>query len=309
MKIGILCPIGPLDRFGYQYNTLPILRSLTTFGTKVYLCSSTRNRAQIDTILETFPTVEYIAGPETWFAQDEHGDEVHEIFQITRNVTRMMEHARRDGMDVGVSIHISQYVQDRAMDPLRAVAQRMLDDGRPYDWLHKKYQLYDRLFHADVRVPWIVNLRIDNPYTFSPDSLTQRDTGETVRIESADFRAHDDVAIVDCPMERTPQDLVDFKEFTRFYAELNPNAPTGFDWDYIREYYVRKFNVKHISDEPLDPTGRAIAAASRPDFVSHLLLDRYQPPAPAPAAPLPPPAHPARRAVRRLRRLLRQRIP
>ena len=305
MKIGILCPIGPLDRFGYQYNTQPVLRSLTTFGTKVYLCSSTRNRAQIDTILETFPNVEYIAGPETWFPQDEHGDEVHAIFQITRNVTRMMEHARRDSMDVGISIHISQYVQDRAMEPLCAVAQRMLDDGRPYDWLYKKYQLHDRLFHADVRVPWILNLRIDNPFTFSPDSLTHRDTDERIRIESGHFRAHDDMSVVDCPMERTPQDLVDFKLFTQFYAELNPDAPTGFDWDYIREYYVRKFNAKTISDEPLDPIGREFAAASRAEFVSHLLLDRYQPPTPAPQ----PPAHPAQRAVRRLRRLLRQRIP
>lgn len=302
MKIGILCPIGPLDRLGYQYHAIPILRSLTAFGTKVYLCSSTRNRAQIDDILAAFPNVEYIAGPETWFQQDEQGEEVHDIFRITANATLAMEHARRDGMDVGISIHISQYVQDRVMAPLRATAQAMLDQGRPYAWLYKKYQLYDHLFHADRRVPWILNLHIDNPYAITPDSITHRDTSERILIEAGDYRNHDDIAIVDCPMERTPQDLVAFKDFTRFYAELNPNAPTEFDWDYIRDYYIRKFNAKRLSDEPLDATGRAIAATSRPDFVSHLLLDHYAPPAePEPPRPAPGLAQRGKHLLRRLR--------
>jgi len=301
VKIGILCPIGPLDRFGYQFNTMPVLRSLATFGTTVYLVSSTRNRAQIDAILAAFPNVKYIAGPETWFAQDEQGEEVHDIFRITGNVTLAMQQAQRDGMDVGVSIHISQYVQDHVMAPLREVCARMLADGQPYAWLYKKYQLYDRLFHADYRLPWILNLRIDNPYFISPDSITHRETGERIMIQGGDFRDHDPVAVVDCPMERTPQDLVAFKEFTRFYAELNPNAPTNFDWDYIRDYYIRKFNAKRMSAEPLDATGRAIAAASRPDFVSHLLLAHYTPPAePAPPVEAPGRAARGRRLLRRL---------
>ena len=279
MKLAIICPVGPLDRYGYQHNHTIVLENLSRFATRVYLCSTTRNRIHIGDLLSRFSNVQYLANEHTWFDLDSNGDEVFRIGRLEEAINACLERCKQDGMDCAVQIHINQYVQDPNRDHLRRVCQDMLDRASPFEWLYKKYQIADRLFHTDTRVPWILNLQIDNPYVIRADSIHHRNGQERYAIQSNDFRFMDHVAIVDCGMEMTPQDLADKRNFVRGYEELAPGIRWGgFNWDNDLAYYVRKFNSKTMSSEPLDATGQALAAHSQSDFVSWTILHYYRGP-------------------------------
>jgi hypothetical protein len=152
----------------------------------------------------------------------------------------------------------------------------MIDTGRPFEWLYKRYQLGDRLFHADTRLPWILNLQFDNPFRIAADSIRHHQTSEYYRIEHGDFRSKDKVAIVDCPLEMTVKDVAELSMFTRFMSDLNPQARTNFDWDELLPYYVEKFNAKVLCGDSLDVTGQAIARGSENDFISWQVLKALQ---------------------------------
>jgi hypothetical protein len=296
MKIGIVCPIGPLDRYGYQYNHTTVLENLSTFATRVYLCSSTRNRANVDGLLARFHNVEHISNENTWFDMDESGNEIFRISKVEHNINLTLDRCRQDGMDCAIQIHINQYVPSRNMENLRRLCQDMLRAERPFEWLYKRYQLGNRIFHTETRVPWMLNLQIDNQFHVRADSLHHNDGGQKYAIEHGDYRAQNRCAIVDTQMELTLQDLEAKQNFIRCYSELNPEANPRFDWNAYFPYFMRKFNAKLISNEPLDGVGQVIAHDSRKDFVSWLLLEHYERPYVKSSF--------AKRAVRFARRLL-----
>ena len=203
MKIGIVLPIGPLDRFGYQNNYSLVVENLSNFATHVYICSLSRNRTYVDNLITQYPNVECIANEQTWFDLDSNGNEVFTIDGAIKQTNLGFKRCKQDGMDCGFLIHINQYIQARVMKPLRRKCRNMLKADRLFEWLYKKYQLGDRLFHSDTRVPWILNLQIDNPYVIRPDSLHQKNGHKSYKIEHGEYRSKDHLAIVDNPMEMT----------------------------------------------------------------------------------------------------------
>jgi len=275
MKIGVICPVGPLDRYGYQYNYMTIMENLAAFATQVYIISSSRNRDLHD-LLSRFPNVDYIFNEDTRFDVDATGNEVFSMEKLEHNVNLALQKCKEDGMDCAIQMHINQYVQDRNKDNLRRLCGDMLEAGRPFEWLYKKYQLGNRLFHADTRVPWILNLQIDQPFVIRADSIHHRDSHERYKIEHGDFRSKDHIAIVDCPMEMTWQDLEEKMRFLYGGSVLGANVDPCLGEYLSLPYYLRKFNQKLISNEPLDATGQVIARNSRSDFVSWTLLKHYQ---------------------------------
>ena len=275
MKIAILCPIGPLDRFGYQYNHMITLQSFSEFADHIYLCSSTRTDAYIDKVLATFNNVTYISDERTWFEEDEEGNEFFSVFDFERNNDVALESCLADGMDCALHIHINQYIERRGFSALRTRIANLLQSREPFDWLYRRYQLYDRLFYTDTRHPWMLNLQVKNPPRLRADAILYK--GVKYTFEVKDFRQQKDGVIVDCNMELSLEDLADVRNFTRGYVELNPEANPIFDWEVYRPYYINKFNHKILSDDALDYFGQQIAQNSQPDFVSHLLLDNYNP--------------------------------
>jgi SAM-dependent methyltransferase len=267
MQIGVVCPIGPLDRFGYQHNYRLAIGSLASLAARLYLVSSTRNRSNVEELLAEFPSIEG-----TWFDLDEQAIEVFSVPRLEANINLGRSQCVRDQMDCAIQIHVTQYIQDRNRDKLRRQCEVMLEGGLPFDWLYKKYLLGGQFFHADTRVPWILNLRVASNWEWRADSLHNLEQGSVWSIESGDYREMDHCAIVDFPMERTVQDLMEFRAFTRGYAELSPAREVRLDWDGTFSYYVGKFAAKRPSPEKLDGIGCAIAGNSRREFVSHVLL-------------------------------------
>jgi len=271
--------VGPLDRYGYQYNFLPVLDSLSAFADTVYLCSTTAIHTHVDALRERYPNLRYIWDERFSFDTDDAGSEVFSITKIEDAENNGLEIMRRDGMDCALHIHINQYVQESARGHLKAMCQKMLDKGLPFEWLYKKHQVGDKLFHAETRLPWIVNLRVDANYVFRADALHHRDGSEIHRIDHADFRFMDHLAVVDCAMELTMRDQAEKTNFIRGYEELTGVAWDGnFDQETYLQYYATKFSAKVLSGERLDATGEAIAAASRDDFLAREILRRYRKP-------------------------------
>ena len=271
MRIAVICPVGPLDRFGYQYNHELIVQNLCIFSDRVYLFSSSRNRSRVDSLLDRFANLTYLSDERTWFSLDAHQREVFDLLAVERNQNLALACCREDDIDCAIVVHINQYVQAANMPRLRQVCQDMLADAQPWAWLYRKYQLRDRLFHTSVRLPWILNLRADQAFQIATDSI-RSPKGEVLRMEQGFWPERDGVSVVDCGMELTVGDLADIRNFTRCYADINPDADPEFSWDHYRSYYARKYRAMVLSREPLDITGSAISRNSHPDFVSGTLL-------------------------------------
>ena len=71
MKIGIVCPIGNLERFGYHHILDIVLQSFCFFADKVVLISSLRNVH----ISVKNPKIQLVSSLQTWFDYDENGNE------------------------------------------------------------------------------------------------------------------------------------------------------------------------------------------------------------------------------------------
>ncbi len=277
MRIAVLCPIGPLDHFGYQYNYMITVRSYAEFADRVYMYSSSRNRANVDRILAAFPNVTYISDERTWFSLDEYDHEIFRVTDFERNNDIALARAKADGMDCAVHIHVNQYIEHKNGQALKKIIKSMLEKRHLFEWVYRRYQLANKLFDADVRHPWLLNLTIDNPFFIRADAIHHKDGNERYCMELGNFDKQNSIAIIDAGMEMTLQDLADVRDFTRGYVEKNPDANPQFDWSVYKPYYVNKFNKKNMSNDLPDIVGQEIARENRSDFLSNLFLASYKP--------------------------------
>lgn len=276
MKLAVVCPIGPLDQFGYQYTYSVALESFSLFADAIYLVCSTRSSANLEEIRQRFPKAIFISNDQTWYKLDEAGQEIFDIYQWDRNLEIGINHAHQEAMDAAVVLAINSYLPEASIPLIHAKIERMIQDERPYEWVYRRFQLGSKLFVPDAGVPNIINLRLSNPYRVRYD-WTESPDGKKIPI-SYD-QSHPDTAqeaFVDCGMEMTIDDMRDKMNFTKSYSQLNPNAPRQFDFQvHMREYYLPKFLRKVMTDDPLDRFGRMIAQNSSPDFISQYVLHEY----------------------------------
>jgi hypothetical protein len=279
MKIAAIVPIGPLDKWGYQYIYQPCIESIVAFADKVYLVNSTRENniwptcKRLNALEDTYKKqIKVISNLSTLFSLDDNHKEYFESEQVAQNANKGLRMARIDGYDIGVYIDINQYVPEPAQKPLREYCYEVLRCGTTHGWLYRRDQLVDRTFHSSLRRPWIFNLHSDAEVS-NPDGAIW--DGKRTLHQRGFFFGHDYKAIVDCPLEMTLEDMdAKFTAF-RMYRDLVPKRPK-YSWEYMREYSINKFRQKNIDPlAKLDKFGRMIAdiSTSRPDFLSHEILE------------------------------------
>ena len=268
-KIAVVCPVGHLDRHGYQHVCGECVDSMAAFADRVYLVQSTRNDTGVDRLLEAYPNAVHISDERTWFARRPDGSEWFDAYKVLENANVGAAAARADGMDCVVCLFVNNYVPDFTAGALADKCQRLVKDRMKWDWLYRKDQLSDVLFRASVRLPFIVNLSAPG-LRFAADSLAV--DSEIHVMERGDFGEMDGEAVIDVQLEITRGDLEDKMNFIRCYHDLVPKRRPFFDWEYWRKYYVDKFQQKIRSDEPLDRWGCEVASKSRPDLVSREIL-------------------------------------
>lgn len=276
MKIAVYCPLAPLDRFGYQYNHLLTIGSFCALADRVYLVSTSRNSSNIDNVLSISDKLVNISDERTWFQLDENGGEVFDVYKAGDEITSLItQQAKAEGMDCIINLHVNQYVPLNAVSLLKNDCMELIENGRPYGWLYRRYQLADKLFHTDTRLPWIVNLQLSPSFVYSIDSIRNHSTGEYIPMEVGDFRRNNDRAIVDAGMELTIADLTSVRKFTRNYMELRPGTTDNYDWEQYFLYYGKKYKSKTMSKDRLDKVGEAIYNNTRENFVSQILLREF----------------------------------
>jgi len=279
MKLALICLVGPLDRFGYQNTYAVALESYSLLADVIYLVSSTRNNANVDKIKAQFPKVVYISNSESWYKLDENGQEIFDIYQWETNHQIGFRNALQEGADAALLLSINMYIPEKAIATIYSRIEQMLAEQRPYEWLFRRFQLGSRLFVPNAGLPNIINLRMPRPYQVKYD-WTESPDGEKVDITYGQiYKDAAPEAIVDCPMEMTVDDLRDKMNFTKSYAQLNPNAQQEFSIPtHLENYYLPKFLSIEITNDPLDRFGKMILKNHRPGFVSHYLLKKCRSP-------------------------------
>ncbi len=278
MKIAVICPIGPLDRYGYQHIYEPVVKNLSTFATTVYIISTTRNRANVDSLLNRFSNIIYISNETTWYDLNDKGLEDFSLKRLYENIDLAIQTAKHDGMDCSLTMSVNQYIPEWARNPLKKVCQNMLEARKPFDWYYRRNQLANSLFHTDYRIPDIYNLKIDNPYHKCIDGIEHKSKNKQYKIDKGNFFFKNSVATVDCGLEMTLQDMSEKYNYVRCYSDIRPGESSQFDWEHFRLYFLNKFGSKILSNDPLDSTGEEIAQRSRSDFVSWIILQHYKKP-------------------------------
>lgn len=276
MKIAIYCPLGPLDQFGYKYNYKVTVESFCFLADRVYLVSTSRSAYGFESLRAISNKISLISDERTWFQKGDQGQEIFDAWKpCGPNANIGVAQARAEGADCIITMHINQYVPVHAVDKIKKDCADMLENACPYAWLYRRYQLADRLFHADARLPWILNLQLSPSFEFGIDSIKDENTGEYLPMESGDFRSMNRSAIVDAGMELEIDDLVNVRKFTRNYIELRPHMTETYNWEEYHSYYVGKFKTKSLSNDPLDEFGKRLFQNTREGFVSRVILREY----------------------------------
>jgi len=281
MKVGIILPIGNIEKYGYIHNSRIIINNLLKFSDHIVVLSSSRNTSFQS--LPEFKRVKFISNTSTWFPII-NNTEIFDIKTLNKNVNFGKDILKKTGCDAAMEIHLNQYIPKNSFENIKNSVYAMLQKKENFVWLYKKYQLQDIIFHADKKLPWILNLNTKNPYEFAADSIKNAINGEIIRIKTGNFRKYDNAAIVDVIGEFSLKDAEEKYEFT--ISELlkltksdrytNQNN-VKFNKKEFLDYHQNKINNKIASTEKIDEVGQMIIKNSQPNYISNLFKKNYSP--------------------------------
>jgi hypothetical protein len=269
VKVAVIIPVGWIDRWGYERYLYECVGSFAHYADATILAGSHRETPGVKALLSACPRTAFVCDARTWFSLDAGGNEVFDFNRVNAAENVALDVAREAGCDVALQASSNWYVTGSAWERIATRCTTMLLSDAPYAPLYIRYQLGGVLFHCNLMYPWIVNLRRD--WRFVPVASV-RGTGGGMMLEYDDYSAFDGEAVVDVPLEITVDELRDKTTYNRGYHDLSPKHPETFDWDYWRAYYVKKFGLKVRTHERPAGIGETIAAASRPEFVSNIVL-------------------------------------
>ena len=282
MKIGVITPVGRTDKFGYQYedyNKL-IIKNLAEFADRILVISTSKHNDP--QLYENIDNLEYFSNKDTWF-NSVNDNEEFSFAKIDDNVNFCRDKLIQEGYDVSILIHSNQFVPKSNQINLKNFCAELIKKKKPFEWLYKKYMCGKLIFYPDRKVPWILNLTIENPWNYRVDSIIHKDTKEIISIQTGKYKKYTDLAIMDVPWDLTIQDEREKHDF--FIKELrilnntyNPNDPDNLKFNEAEwiSYMQRKVDNKKLSNEKLDDLGEEILKLRRDDFCSHIYEKNYK---------------------------------
>lgn len=287
MRIGIIVPIGRIDKYGYQYLNEIIFNNLANFADHVLVISSSRHTNQ--QVFENYENLEFISNNNSWFKLD-NGEEQFSFEIIDKNNNYCKEKLHEEGYDVAILIHNNQYIPKSSEKKLIKSCLKMIEKKEPYRWYYKKYMCGNLLFNADRGLPWILNLTIDNPWEYYTDAIKHNKHGNSVSIRTGNFKKYNNQAIRDVPWEMTIQDANEkYELFIREHKmreiklkqeqkSFNIDSQNlKFNEKKWLQYMQIKLNLKQLSKEKLDQVGEQILKLRQENFISKILIKEYNP--------------------------------
>ena len=270
MRLAIVVPVPDLTRFGYGRIAAECIGSMARIADRVYLMQSTRNTDGLDAAIgKNWAVAHHYGSDETYFSRTPEGDEWFDPYKVMENCNYGMALAKEEGYDVAACLMCNQYIPEEG--EFYQHCYRLMEWGLPWTWAHRMDQLGDQLFHASVRVPFLVNLHHTRTLRWSTDSIT--DLACTTTMERGDYAEQDHISVVDVQLEVTREELEAKQNYIRCYHDILPKRNPVFEWDYWFPYYVDKFQKKSPAGVVTDPVGVAIAAKSEHGFASWQVLE------------------------------------
>ena len=270
MKLAIIVPVPDLTRFGYGRIVAECIGSMARIADIVHLVSSTRNDDAAYKIASAYDNVRLISDETTYFSRTPEGDEWFDPYKVMENCNIGMRRTGHGRYDVVACLMCNQYIPETPGEGFYRQAWLMMENNLAWTWVYRMDQLGDQLFHASVRVPFLVNLSKSQPQLrWSTDSLY---TTGPVTMQRGNYAEMDAISVVDVQLEVTRDELAAKQNYIRCYSDILPKRKPTFEWDYWFPYYVDKFQKKLPAGTVADPIGLAIAAKSRPGFVSQQVL-------------------------------------
>ena len=281
MKIGLISSVGRNDKYGYQYNEFNklFINNLASFSDHFIVISTSKYS---DKELYKHSKIEYISNEKTWFNL-ENGRELFSFEIFNRNLNYCMQKLKDYGYDIALAISITNYIPKSSIEFLKKHCLKMLRKEESYTHYYKRYLCGNLLFNADIADPFILNLKVDEPWKIGVDSCYNNKTGKIARINSGNFKKFNKMAIVDVPWELTLQDAKEKSEFTiAEYRKQNntydPSKPELFQFNEKEwlNYHQFKINRKKLSNDKLDKIGERINELRKENFISHILEKNYK---------------------------------
>ena len=264
MKIAVVCPIGPLNRYGYEHVATDCIASMVDFADHVFLMQSARDKAGVEAVLRANGgRVTLVSDERTWF-----NGERFDAQKVMDNADLGADLALAEGYDVAICLMVNWYVPPKNRRGLRLACERAVETG--WAWLYRRDQLGLQMFHVNTRLPWIIALRPGRPH-YGIDSIHWQD-GTSLDWGRGAWPEYDEQSVIDLQLEMTRADMQERLEYVRFHKDLLPKRPTHFEWDYWKRYYVEKYHKKTLATDK--PTGAGIVVAGQSArFVSSEILE------------------------------------
>lgn len=272
MKLGLILPIGNLKQFGYHHHFLTILDRWVSVADHLYIISSTEEK--IEELLHKYGNVTYICDKESCFERI-NNKELFSFDKLNNNVNRCLDLAKLEGCDAVVQIHINQYLPNDNEINFKTNIEKMVNANKPYEWLYKSYQLRDILFMPDRRVPWIINLKSEEKFRFSCDSICDS-KGTKITIKTGNFEDFSSQSIVDVLLDTTSEEAGYKHEVMLEELEKLSNivsADKKYDEEKYLEYMSTKCKTKIFSRKKLDAVGKKISEENNVGFLSNKIKD------------------------------------
>jgi len=269
MKLAIVTIIGPANKWGYERTYFECIGNQAQLADRVYLVQSTPDHTGIDRLLAAHKNITFISEPDNWRGRVGDDDDVKLSFKsnvrlLSRNYQVGKQAAWHDGHDVIMMASSNSYVPTWAWDGVRAVAGQMLGRGEPEAMMYHCWQLGPVLLTSTRRAPWIENasrwtgVNLDytpnikwRPFTGKPNGAYYVDA--SYELTAAEFHAN----------------LKRFGFMDKWLAE--PSST-----EQVLRAYLNTVQHSQPWGRELDATGRAIAAAHQPDYVSAFLLNELR---------------------------------
>ena len=259
--LAIICPCGPLWKWGYENTAGPCLRNQADAVGGLYLVHSAIQDPGAE--IPTGSNVVSMSSRETWFhpeglAPDDEPMENYGGAVFThlheRNYALGRLQAWRDGFRVVLYTQSNWYIAEVGRERLRRAVEAPVAGGGDFGLVNRRGQCGRVVLKADKAAYLLVNMT---------NWAEGRVATEVVDRKLRGGQVGEHPEIVDCGSEQTPEQLAQHL----WRARCERYAPE----DLVR---VCRLNaLRGLPGEPLsDPTGLEIAARSRPEHLSGLVL-------------------------------------
>ena len=268
MRIAIICPIGDLNRFGYQRVSQICLKSWSELGDLFLIHSS---RSDLPDGISQNINARYIRDDQT-LMNTINGREYFDYRVVANNTNIGIEAARQIGCDCVITICVNWYVESGALELIRDKCRHMRESDHSHAFLYRRMQIKDQLFDSDLRSIAIINIGKVKESVVKVLVDRVEINGNSIISTRGEFEDSNDQSYIDTELELTDCEMREKMTDIRNYEDLLPKRRGVDFWYWVAYFETRKRNMNRSTDE-LGEIGKKILAVHPDNCFGDRLLE------------------------------------